>query len=83
MNRRDFMTASVATAGLAVTPGVAQAQDDAAKSFKLKYAPHFGMFENSAGNTLAYSSGALLSFAEATPLAAWPAALLLALVWAL
>lgn len=58
MNRRDFMTAGLAAgaavAGLSATQGQANAQESAANTggFKLKYAPHFGMFENSAGEDL-------------------------------
>lgn len=58
MNRRDFMTAGVA-AGAAITglnaarsTAAAQAPAAGGKGFKLKYAPHFGMFENSAGKDL-------------------------------
>jgi len=55
MNRRAFLATSLAagtaaTVGLA-TPGAARAADapPAGKKFKLKYAPHFGMFEAHAG----------------------------------
>ena len=49
MNRRSFLTSSVA-AGLALsTVQQASAQAANAGRFKLKYAPHFGMFEDHAG----------------------------------
>jgi hydroxypyruvate isomerase len=56
MNRRAFLATSLAagtaaTVGLA-TPTVARAAEPApagGKKFKLKYAPHFGMFEQHAG----------------------------------
>jgi hydroxypyruvate isomerase len=59
MNRREFMAAGVA-AGAAVSAGLsspsARAQDAAdppnRAKFRLKYAPHFGMFRHSAGNDL-------------------------------
>ncbi len=48
MNRRNFVTAA-ATA--AAASGLAKAQEAAAQApFKLKYAPHFGMFKNLAGS---------------------------------
>lgn len=49
--RRDVLIAGVATAA-AMTPGLAAAKEAMTMSkapFKLKYAPHFGMFQNSAG----------------------------------
>lgn len=52
MDRRGFLTSGIAAAGAtalaaaAVRPAAAQA---AASGFKLKYAPHFGMFKNHAG----------------------------------
>jgi hydroxypyruvate isomerase len=57
MDRRDFMTAGLAAgaavAGLSATQGVrAQETGGGTGAFKLKYAPHFGMFENSAGKDL-------------------------------
>src|SRR5262245_66474461 len=51
MKRRDFLsqTAAAATAlGLTGTAG-AQTPPSSAHRFTLKYAPHIGMFENSAG----------------------------------
>lgn len=62
MNRRNFMTqfslaattAAVASPlALQATPKKADSESSAEKtSFKLNYAPHFGMFENSAGKDL-------------------------------
>ncbi len=67
MNRRDFITTSLAAgaaASVAATPDDSAAKDaNAAKEdsgaesterhrFKLKYAPHFGMFKKSAGDDL-------------------------------
>ncbi len=52
MNRRDFFKTAGVAAGAATLAGatVAKAQDKPQKhNFKLKYAPHFGMFENHAG----------------------------------
>jgi len=52
MQRRTFLGASLAGAALplaAQAAAGAPAQDAAAKPFHLKYAPHFGMFQNSAG----------------------------------
>jgi hydroxypyruvate isomerase len=51
MDRRAFIAS--AAAGMAVaSQGLAQRRDSSAgaSGFKLKYAPHFGMFKNSAGN---------------------------------
>ena len=58
MIRRDFVTTSAAVAGAAsITGAVAVAQSEGSASgmgnhpkFKMKYAPHFGMFKVSAGN---------------------------------
>ncbi|MCH2131717.1 MAG: TIM barrel protein [Pirellulaceae bacterium] len=55
MKRRDFVTATAAmgTATLAAGASVAIASPDDTpngQEFKLKYAPHFNMFKNSAGN---------------------------------
>ncbi len=58
MQRRNFVKstiglAGVATSGGAITSaGYAQPDSLAKNTFKLKYAPHFGMFENSAGKDL-------------------------------
>lgn len=54
MQRRDFLTkSSVLGAGLvaasALPAGAQEATTSAKHRFKLKYAPHFGMFEKSAG----------------------------------
>jgi hydroxypyruvate isomerase len=52
MNRRDFIKAAGVAAGAVSVAGatVATAQDKPKKqNFKLKYAPHFGMFDNHAG----------------------------------
>lgn len=58
MNRRDFLAAGVAS-GAAAIAGVNVAQTLATPKpaaptarFKLKYAPHFGMFKNHAGDDL-------------------------------
>lgn len=56
-NRREFLKKStIAAAGAALTSCAFAAGDPAANStaegFKLKYAPHFGMFKNSAGDDL-------------------------------
>ena len=48
MNRRQFpLASSVTVAGTALA---GQAPADPQRSFKLKYAPHFSMFKQSAGN---------------------------------
>ena len=61
MDRRTFLqqtTAAGAAFGLTPSTGAAQPASRAsspatrARTFKLKYAPHFGMFENSAGKDL-------------------------------
>ena len=49
MERRNFIKAGAA-AGAAIAAGQANAQTK--HRFKLKYAPHFGMFKNSAGDDL-------------------------------
>jgi hydroxypyruvate isomerase len=53
MNRRNFVkNLSLATAATTITTQSATANNGAnvpKNNFKLKYAPHFGMFENSAG----------------------------------
>ncbi|WP_128546026.1 hydroxypyruvate isomerase family protein [Larkinella soli] len=58
MQRRDFVKSTLGLAGAALT-GVAVAGNPGPKThtmaknqFKLRYAPHFGMFENSAGKDL-------------------------------
>ena len=57
MMRRDFVkttvSAGVAAAALGAVPSAsAQASASGGGKFKLKYAPHFGMFSNSAGDDL-------------------------------
>ncbi|MDP6523722.1 MAG: TIM barrel protein [Kiritimatiellia bacterium] len=55
MNRRDFMTAGVLAGAAAAVASKSGGQEPASGSkgkFKLKYAPHFGMFKNSAGKDL-------------------------------
>nr|WP_295932307.1 TIM barrel protein [uncultured Dyadobacter sp.] len=50
MLRRNFVKSSLGLAGAAIATGDAFATAPAAKNkFKLKYASHFGMFQNSAG----------------------------------
>lgn len=56
-NRREFLKKStIAFAGTTLSGGAFAASNNASKSeatgFKLKYAPHFGMFQNSAGEDL-------------------------------
>ncbi len=58
MMRREFVkttvTAGMAAAALGAVPGAAAQETGkgATKEFKLKYAPHFGMFQHSAGGDL-------------------------------
>ncbi|MBB6003274.1 hydroxypyruvate isomerase family protein [Arcicella rosea] len=54
MKRRDFTKNIIAGTGLATLPSFAKSADQVnlvtpQPAFKLKYAPHFGMFQNSAG----------------------------------
>lgn len=54
MQRREFTKKLMATAGLAGVPSLVKSADNQSANapqtpFKLKYAPHFGMFQNSAG----------------------------------
>ena len=52
MDRRTFLAGGLAAGAAAAsltTPAAAQAAESK-HTFKLKYAPHFGMFRNSAGN---------------------------------
>jgi hydroxypyruvate isomerase len=54
MQRREFTKNLMASAGLATIPSLAKSADNQSVNapqapFKLKYAPHFGMFQNSAG----------------------------------
>jgi hydroxypyruvate isomerase len=57
MNRRNFISKGVAATGVAaISAGTAMAGNSMKKKkkadFKLKYAPHFGMFKHSAGEDL-------------------------------
>jgi hydroxypyruvate isomerase len=56
MERRDFVKAGVVTALGVVDPGAvprgSRPPDRPTARFKLRYAPHFGMFKNSAGDDL-------------------------------
>ncbi len=53
-NRRNFLATGIAAGAAASTAGLANAADEKEKKnrFKLKYAPHFGMFRHSAGKDL-------------------------------
>jgi hydroxypyruvate isomerase len=52
MNRRNFITAGTTAAAILGTQAQSFANQSAKNEFKLLYAPHFGMFENSAGKDL-------------------------------
>jgi hydroxypyruvate isomerase len=65
MQRREFLTASAVGATLLATN--VSAQTGQTREFKLKYAPHFGMFENLAGKDLE----AQLRFANEEGFTAW------------
>jgi len=59
MQRRSFLKSSAVATGAIATGGIAHASASSAKvpaagehQFKLKYAPHFGMFRQSAGEDL-------------------------------
>lgn len=53
MNRRNFLTkTALATSASAFSLGANANQAIEKNNFKLKYAPHFGMFKNSAGDDL-------------------------------
>ena len=58
MKRRDFIRGAALVTAASAVPVMGMANNkqtnEAAKKkgFKLKYAPHFGMFKNSAGNDL-------------------------------
>ena len=59
MQRRSFLKSSALASGAIVTGSMAHAAKASANStfsveqnFKLKYAPHFGMFKHSAGEDL-------------------------------
>jgi hydroxypyruvate isomerase len=70
MQRRDFLKVSSASLAGALTTAAARVAPAAAASnraFKLKYGPHFGMFEASAGQSLTDQ----LRFAADQGFAAW------------
>ncbi len=53
MNRRGFLATGIAAAGVTALTAAGQpktVEPGASKRFKLNYAPHFGMFKNSAGD---------------------------------
>jgi len=50
MNRREFVAAGLAAGAAAVGAQSALGQGSNRAKFRMKYAPHFGMFRNSAGN---------------------------------
>ncbi len=60
MQRRNFVKSTLGAAGLGLTAAAESVADNwhsqpaflAKNNFKLKYAPHFGMFENNAGKDL-------------------------------
>jgi hydroxypyruvate isomerase len=56
MDRRGFLATGIAAAGAAAFAATGSSKVSAAETgsnaFKLKYAPHFGMFKNSAGEDL-------------------------------
>ncbi len=54
MNRRHFMASTIAAGAAAIATSVSSRKPAAAaaEKFKLKYAPHFGMFKNHAGEDL-------------------------------
>ncbi len=66
--RRDVLTAGAAAAAGMITPkGLAETMNSTAEPFKLKYAPHFGMFRNHAGDDLVDQ----LKFAADEGFSAW------------
>ncbi|MCG9894526.1 MAG: hypothetical protein MH204_03505, partial [Fimbriimonadaceae bacterium] len=73
MTRRDLMKAAaagtLAMSGLGLAPAAAaeETRTMAAEPFKLKYAPHFGMFQDSAGGDLVDQ----LKFAHDAGFRAW------------
>jgi hydroxypyruvate isomerase len=69
IDRRGFVSAAAAAgAGLVLDPsGAAVRAAEAPRTFRLKYAPHFGMFKESAGEDLV----AQLEFARAEGFTAW------------
>ena len=56
MERRSFLQAGLTASAAAVAMGASSSakasEEDLKSDFKLKYAPHFGMFQNSAGSDL-------------------------------
>jgi len=56
MDRRGFLTTGIAAAGATALAATGRtptaAAENTSKGFKLQYAPHFGMFKNSAGEDL-------------------------------
>jgi hydroxypyruvate isomerase len=52
MQRRNFIKTTFATAAASLVGGSVFAANSSKNTFKLNYAPHFGMFENSAGSDL-------------------------------
>lgn len=53
MKRRDFMASTIAAGAAALaSTGISHRNAQAASGFKLKYAPHFGMFKHHAGDDL-------------------------------
>jgi hydroxypyruvate isomerase len=52
MQRRNFLKNSIAMAGTTLPLAGSTEAFPAKNTFKMKYAPHFGMFENSAGKDL-------------------------------
>lgn len=52
MRRRNFVKSTFGLAGASLVAGNAFAGPAAKNNFKLKYAPHFGMFKNLAGDDL-------------------------------
>lgn len=66
MDRRDFI-ATGAVAGVAAAVGNQTVSAQTKRRFKMKYAPHFGMFENLAGKDLL----AQLQFAADAGFTAW------------
>ena len=50
MNRREFVHAGIVAGAAAMQAGSGFAQQSNRAKFRMKYAPHFGMFADSAGN---------------------------------
>ena len=50
MNRREFIHAGIVAGAAAMKAGSGFAQQSNRAKFRMKYAPHFGMFADSAGN---------------------------------